>query len=183
MTTLCTLWLPILLSSAAVFIISSIIHMFSPWHKSDYQPLPYEEKALDTLRSLSIPPGEYMFPRPASMKDMKSTEFKDKIRRGPIGIITLWKSGSMATSLIFWFLYSIVIGIFAAYITGHALNAGAAFLSVFRFIGATAFMGYSLGLWQMSIWYHRKLSTTLKASIDGLIYALVTAAIFGWLWP
>jgi len=35
MTGLGALWLPILLSSVAVFVVSSVIHMMSPWHKSD----------------------------------------------------------------------------------------------------------------------------------------------------
>jgi hypothetical protein len=49
--------------------------------------------------------------------------------------------------------------------------------------GAAAFGGYVLALWQMSIWYQRAWSTTIKTSIDGFIYALLTAGTFGWLWP
>jgi hypothetical protein len=56
-------------------------------------------------------------------------------------------------------------------------------LRVFRFIGAAAFMGYSFALWQMSIWYNRAWSSTIKSTIDGLIYACLTAGTFGWLWP
>ena len=57
------------------------------------------------------------------------------------------------------------------------------YLRVFRFAGATAFIGYAVALWQMSIWYRRAWSTTIKATVDGLIYALLTAGTFGWLWP
>jgi hypothetical protein len=52
-------------------------------------------------------------------------------------------------------------------------------LRVFRFVGVTAFIGYTVALRQMSIWYRRAWSTTIKATVDGLIYALLT----GWLWP
>ena len=52
-----------------------------------------------------------------------------------------------------------------------------------RFVGAAAFYCYSVALWQMSIWYRRAWSITLKATVDGLIYALLTAGMFGWLWP
>jgi len=38
-------------------------------------------------------------------------------------------------------------------------------------------------LWQMSIWYRRSWSTTLKATLDGVIYGLLTGGAFGWLWP
>jgi len=72
---------------------------------------------------------------------------------------------------------------FAAYMAGRALPPGTIYLQVFRFIGATAFIGYTLALWQMSIWYRRSWSLTIKATIDGLVYALLTAGTFGWLWP
>jgi hypothetical protein len=75
------------------------------------------------------------------------------------------------------------VGIFAAYIAGRALPPGVTYLEVFRFVGCTAFVGYSLALWQMSIWYHRSLGTTIRSTIDGLIYALLTAGVFGWRWP
>jgi hypothetical protein len=59
----------------------------------------------------------------------------------------------------------------------RALAPGAHYLSVFRFVG------YALALWQNSIWYKRAWSTTLKSTFDGLVYALLTAGTFGWLWP
>jgi hypothetical protein len=90
---------------------------------------------------------------------------------------------SMGKSLVLWFLYCVAVEIFAAYIAGQALQAGAPYLSVFRFAGATAFVGYALGLWQNTIWYGRAWTTTLKSNIDGLIYALLTGGAFGWLWP
>ena len=89
----------------------------------------------------------------------------------------------MVRALILWFLFCIVVGIFTAYIAGRALSPNAAYLSVFRFAGCTAFTGYSLALIENSIWYKRAWTTTLKSNFDGLVYALLTAGIFGWLWP
>lgn len=185
MTVLHLLWLPILLSSVIVFIVSSIIHMLSPWHKSDYPKLAEEDKVMDAIRPLNIPPGDYMIPRPSSREDMRSPEFMEKVKKGPVMVLTIWGHGQtqMGKMLVLWFLYSAVVGLFAAYVTGRALPIGAAYLSVFRFAGATAFLGYSAALWQMSIWYHRAWSITIKATIDGMIYALLTAGVFGWLWP
>ena len=57
------------------------------------------------------------------------------------------------------------------------------YLGVFRVAGTTAFIAYAAGLWQQSIWYSRPWSTTLKHTLDGLIYALLTGGAFGWLWP
>ena len=82
-----------------------------------------------------------------------------------------------------WFVYSLIVGVFAGYVTGRAVHPGANYLDVFRFVGATSFMGYGLALMQNSIWYWKKWSTTLKSMFDALIYALLTAGVFGWLWP
>jgi hypothetical protein len=185
MTALHLLWLPILLSSVIVFVVSSIIHMALPWHKSDYPKVPNEDRVMDALRPLAIPPGDYMIPRPSSREDMRSPEFAEKMRKGPVMMLTVMPNGpmSMGKNLALWFLYSVVVGLLAAYVAGRALPVGAAYLHVFRFVGVTAFVGYSLALWQMSIWYRRAWSATIKATVDGLIYALLTAGTFGWLWP
>jgi hypothetical protein len=185
MTGLDVLWLPIVLSSVFVFVVSSAIHMASPWHKNDYPKMPREDEVMDALRPLAIPPGDYMVPRPASREDMRSPVFLEKLKKGPVMILTVIPSGlpGMAKNLVNWFIYLIVVGIFAGYIAGRALPVGASYLRVFRFTGATAFIGYSLALWQLSIWYKRAWSTTFKATVDGLIYALLTAGVFGWLWP
>ncbi|HEV2977089.1 MAG TPA: hypothetical protein VG425_05835 [Casimicrobiaceae bacterium] len=185
MVTLQALWLPILLSAVIVFVVSSIIHMLLPWHKSDYPKVPEEDKLMDALRPLAVPPGDYMIPRASSMQDMRSPEFAAKLRKGPVLMLTMMPNGpfAMGKSLVSWFLYSLVIGIFAAYVASRALPAGAEYLRVFQLTGVTAFIAYSVALWQMSIWYRRAWRITLKATVDGLIYALLTAGSFGWLWP
>jgi hypothetical protein len=159
--------------------------MASPWHKSDYPKVPNEDRVMDALRPLAIPPGDYMIPRPSSRQEMRSPEFAAKFSKGPVLMLTVFPPGSMAVgkNLAMWFVYSVVIGIFAAYVAGRALPPGPPFLQVFRFAGVTAFVGYAAALWQMSIWYRRAWITTIKATVDGLIYALLTAAVFGWLWP
>jgi hypothetical protein len=183
-TGLSLLWLPILLSSVIVFIASSVIHMAPLWHTNDFPRMPAEDKAMDALRPLAIPPGDYMVPRPAA-GEMRSAAFAEKIKRGPVMIVTVLPNAmpSMGRNLVQWFLYTLVAGVFAAYIAGRALPPGVEYLRVFQFVGATAFIGYSMALWQMSIWYNRSWSTTIKSTIDGLIYALLTAGTFGWLWP
>ena len=185
MTGLTALWLPILLSAVLVFVASSVIHMASPWHKSDYPKMPNEDQVMDALRPLAIPPGDYMVPRPQGMADMKSPEFAAKMQEGPVFVATVMPNGpmSMGRNMTMWFLYILVVSVFAGYVSGRALGQGSPYLSVFRFAGVTAFSAYSLALWQMSIWYRRAWTTTIKATVDGLIYALLTAGTFGWLWP
>lgn len=185
MTDLATLWLPIAVSSVIVFIASSVIHMATPWHKGDNGKLPDEEKILDALRPFAIPQGDYVAPCPSSMKEMSDPAFVEKTKRGPVLVLTVLPNGgtNMGKSLALWFLYSVVIGIFAAYVAGRALSPGADYLHVFRFAGVTAFAGYGLGMWQMTIWYSRSVTTTIKNTVDALIYALLTGGAFGWLWP
>lgn len=184
MTGLLSLWLPIVLSAVVVFIASSIVHMMSGWHKSDHKPVPNEAAVLDALRSFDIPPGDYMAPRCSSMEEMKSPEFKAKLDKGPVVMFTVFpKMTGMTSNLIQWFIYSLLVGVFSAYIGTHALSTGAQYLKVFQIVGTAAFMGYAVALWQLSIWYHRSWLTTFKSTVDGLIYALLTAGVFGWLWP
>jgi hypothetical protein len=185
MTGLSALWLPILVSSVLVFVASSLIHMASPWHKTDYPKLPNEQQVMDALRPLAIPPGDYFIPRPSTRAEMGSPAFAERVKQGPVVVFTVMPSQtmSMGRNLILWLLYCIVVSALAAYIAGRALPPGAPYRQVFRFAGATAFIAYSVALWQMSIWYRRAWTTTIKASVDGVIYAVLTAAAFGWLWP
>jgi len=185
MTGLMSLWLPILLSAAIVFVISSAIHMLLPWHRSDYPKMPNEDRVRDALRPLAIPPGDYMVPRPETRDEWSSPAFDEKMKQGPNLVMTVLPNGAFAMGKIMgqWFLYAVVVGVFAAYVAGRALPPGSDYLRVFRFVGVTAFVGYTLALWQMAIWYRRSVLTTFKATVDGLIYALLTAGTFGWLWP
>jgi len=185
MTALSALLVPIVLSAVIVFVASSIIHMVLPWHKSDYPKLPNEDRVRDALRPLAIPPGDYMVPRASSMQDMKSPEFMAKMKEGPVMVVTVMPNGpwTMGKNLAQWFVYSVAVGVFAAYVAGIALPPGAPYLRVFQLVGVSAFMGYALALWQLSIWYRRDWMTTIKSNVDGLVYGLLTAGTFGWLWP
>jgi len=124
-------------------------------------------------------------PHAGSMEAHGSPEHKEKMTKGPVIIATVVPNGppSMAGSLAQWFLYGVLVSVFAAYIAGRALQPGAHYLAVFRFAGCTAFVGYSLALMQNSIWYKKNWATTLKSMFDGLVYGLLTAGTFGWLWP
>ena len=178
-----SLWAPILLAAVLVFLASSILHMVLPYHRSDFRKVPSEDELMEALRRFSVPPGNYMFPHAGSPAAMKDPAFVAKKERGPIGILTIMQNPSFGVSLAQWFVYSVVVGVFAAYVAGRALGPGAEYLAVFRFAGTTAFVGYALALWQYSIWYKIAWSTSLKSTFDSLIYALLTAGAFGWLWP
>jgi hypothetical protein len=185
MVSLTSLWLPILLSGVAVFIVSSIVHMVLPIHKNDYSKLPNEEGILDAMRAAGVGQGVYMFPHCSSHKDFGSPEMQAKVAKGPVGHVTVMPPGgvSMGKSLTLWFLFTIVVSFMSAYLASRFLGADTHYLAVFRHVGTTAFMAYGVGQVSDSIWKAQPWSSTIKNGFDGLLYALVTAGMFGWLWP
>ena len=183
MSVLMSLWLPILVSAVFVFVISSVIHMFLPWHKGDYRKIPDQDKVMDALRPLNIPPGDYMVPRCDSRADLRTPEFKAKMQSGPVFMATFMKGDmAMGRSMLLWFVYLLAISYFAAYVGAHASILSPAGAHSRRLIGITAFLGYGGALCQASIWYRRSWGTTIRSLIDSVIYAAVTAATITWLW-
>jgi len=179
-----TLWMPILVSAVLVFVASSLIHMVLKYHANDYGPIPGGEgAAADALRPLER--GQYVIPYATSMKAMGEPEYLEKMQRGPVALITVRRPGppDMGRSLLSWFFFSVAVSIFAAYVAGRALGPGAEYLAVFRFTGVVAFLAYAVGSWPESIWFGRPWSTTLKTTLDGAIFSVLTAGSFGWLWP
>ena len=184
MVPLAALWLPIVLSAVVVFVASSIIHMLLTYHRSDYHQLPEEDKVLAFLRPLNLKRGLYVFPY-CLPKDMKSPASIEKYKQGPVGLLTIMPSGppAMPKFLIQWFVFCLLVGFFVAYLTGHTVLAGANYLTVFRVAGTAAFLAYGLGNLSNGIWKGQTWSATIKEVIDGLVYGLLTAGVFGWLWP
>jgi hypothetical protein len=184
MVSLAALWLPVLLSAVVVFVASSVIHMALRYHASDWNRFPSEDAVLDALRPFDLAPGDYAAPMPKSMAETSSLEFKAKLEKGPRVILTVMSPAtSMGRSLVLWFLYCVVVSLFAAYVASIAFGADAPYMRVFRITSTVAFVGYALALWQGSIWYSRGIGYTLKSTFDGLVYALLTGGVFGWLWP
>jgi hypothetical protein len=185
MVPLTSLLIPILVSAVIVFIASSIIHMLLGYHRNDFRGFAQEDALQAALRPFALTPGDYALPYVGSMEGMKSPEFIERRVKGPVVVMTVLPSGevSMGKSLALWFVYSVVVSLFAGYVASRALRPDADYLSVFRFVGTTAFAGYSLALLQNTIWYGRNWGMTLKTMFDGLLYALLTAGTFGWLWP
>lgn len=180
------LWLPTLLSTVAVFILSSIIHMVVPWHKNDFAKFPDEPGVLDALRSYNLAPGEYMAPRPASRSEMSSPEFAERVKRGPLVILNIQSGDSISMSrpLILWLIYVLVVSTLVGHVTygatgGHPQDERV----IIHTAGLTAFLAYAAGLWQQTIWFRKPALTSFKATFDGFIYAAATAWIFCVFWP
>jgi hypothetical protein len=179
------LWLPILVATVLVFVASNLVWMVLPHHKSDARRLPEEAPALETLGKQGLKPGLYRFPWANSMAEMKDPAFVEKLNKGPVGLLTIIPSGpfKMGRSLGLWTGYLVLIGIFVAYLAGRVLQPGAPYLEVFRVAGTVAFLSYSGAHLPDAIWWGKPLGVTVKEILDGLLYGLLTAGAFGWLWP
>ncbi|MDH3197407.1 MAG: hypothetical protein OEO21_04125 [Candidatus Krumholzibacteria bacterium] len=179
------LCLPILISAALVFVVSSIIHMALRTHKGDYRKLSGEEEILAAIRAQKVEPGQYAFPMAVTMKEMKTPEMTEKYQRGPVGYVSVIPNGPppLGRSLVQWFLFSVLVGLFAGYVATLSLGRGAEYNAVFRITGTVAILGYATTQMHDSIWKGQSWGITSKFVVDGVIYGLVTAGVFGWLWP
>jgi hypothetical protein len=184
MVPITALWLPIVLAAVIVFVASSIMHMLLPYHHNDYRQLPDEDKVRAALRGVGLTRGLYVFPF-CTHKDMKSPAVQEKFKEGPVGMMTIFPTGrpAMPKLLVMWFAYCLIVSFFVAYLTGRTLAPGTHYLHVFRVAGTVAFMAYGLSQLSNSIWKGQPWSNTIKEVIDGLVYGLLTAGTFGWLWP
>jgi len=184
MVSLSALWLPIVLSAVIVFVASSIMHMLLPYHRSDYRGLPEEDKTMAALRGLNLTRGLYVFPH-CLPKEMKSPANIEKYKQGPVGLLTIMPNGvpNMGKFLSLWFLYTLIVGFFVAYLAAHTIAFGAHYRAVFRVVGTAAFLCYGLANIPNAIWRGQQWGAATKDIIDGLVYALLAAGTFGWLWP
>ena len=184
MALLATVWLPIVLSAIIVFIASSIMHTVLKYHQGDFRKLPEEDKVLGALRGVGLTRGLYIFPH-YTHKEMKSPEAIEKYKQGPVGMLTIMPNGPvvMPKFLGQWFVFCLLVSFFVAYLAVHTLAPGASYRVVFRYVAIVAFLAYGLGHISDGIWKGQTWSATIKEVVDGLVYGLLTAGTFGWLWP
>jgi hypothetical protein len=180
-----SLWLPILLSAVLVFITSSIVHMVLKYHHRDYTKLPNEDAVRAAIRSGNLAPAQYIIPYCSSPKDMQTPEMKQKWSEGPVAVVNLMRPGvpAMGKSLAQWFAFTLIVSLIIAYVAYHRLPAGARYMDVFRTVAPVGFLAYAAGQFPASIWMGKPWKIAWKEAFDGLLYGLVTAGTFGWLWP
>lgn len=179
------LWLPILASAACVFVSSAIIWMATPLHKNDYKsPGDKEDRVLEFAKSISLAPGVYCFPWMKCEKNADQAAVKAKMDAGPWWSLTVMHAKpNFGASLILWFLNSLVVSAIVGYVTYHTLASSAHYLKVFQIAGATATLAYCGYLLPMVSWHALPLKQLPAKIFDGLVYSLLTAGCFGWLWP
>ncbi|MEX2496372.1 MAG: hypothetical protein WD448_09800 [Woeseia sp.] len=180
---LMSLWLPILLSAIVVFVVSSLIWTVLQWHNSDWQMLPDEDASRRVLTGVA--PGQYTVPHAADNKARQSSEWQQRYKEGPAVMITVLPHGSLAMGkpLAQWFIYCLALSLLVGYVASATLPAGTEYLKVFQVTGTVAILAYAGQSAMGAIWFGHTWGRAAKEMVDGLIYGLLTAGIFGWLWP
>ena len=185
MVTIGALWLPILLSGIAVWVASALVWMVLSHHKSDFSKLPDEDAARQALIPQNLAPGQYSIPYAVTPKDAQEPETARKFEEGPVGFLTIVPSGAsaMGGKIIQSFVFYLAVTLVVAYLASRTLDAGADYLAVFRVTGTVAWIAYGTATVQEAIWFGRPWSVVVKGMLDALVYGLLTAGLFGWLWP
>ena len=180
-----SLWLPVLVSAAVVWIASAIVWMALPHHKSDYSKLKSEDGVADALRKLALEPGQYLLPYMGDMKQLKDPAFVKRLEDGPIALFRVRQNGvpTMGANLTLYFIYCVLVSFVTAYVAWHTLTSAASFQDVFRLTGMIAVASYTMALIPESIWMWRPWNVTLKSACDSIAYGVMTGLIFAWLWP
>ena len=109
----------------------------------------------------------------------------EKYTRGPVGFMTIVPSGApaMGKNLVMWVIFSLIVSVFTAYLCHLSLQPGTHYLGVFRVAGAVAVLGHAFTHFTDSIWKGLSWCITAKFVLGGLVYGLITAGTFAWLWP
>lgn len=179
MTFFMSLWMPILLSAVLVWIASFLMHMVFPHHKSEYRQLPDEDKFNGAMEGVSS--GLYMF-QFCSPENMKDPEKVARIQKGPNGILAVWPGPvNMGQNLIMTLLFYVIVGVFVAYLGKFAGLEGTEYMHRFRVIAAAALACHGLGWMPFLIWF--RFAKFWPNLVDSIVYALITAGTFAWLWP
>jgi hypothetical protein len=180
-----SLWLPVVVSAVAVFIVSSIVHMVLRYHRADYKQLPDEESVASAVRTAGPAPGLYVLPYCPDPSAMKDPAVLKRYEDGPVALLTVMRNGppAMGKYLLQWFLLCLLVSFVVSYIARHTLAPGADPLTVMRITGTVAFAGYGVGYFQDSIWKAIPWSNSLRGLLDALIYGVVTGLVFRLLWP
>lgn len=180
-----SLWLPVVVSAVAVFIVSAIVHMVLRYHRADFKRLSDEDSVAAAVRKVGPSPGVYAIPYCAEMAQMKDPAMRKKFEDGPVAHLIVRRNGlpGMGKNLAQWFLLCFLVSFVTGYVARHTLSFGASGLEVMRLTGTVAFAAYAFGYLQNSIWEGIPWSNSLRGLIDAVLYALTTGLVFRWLWP
>lgn len=180
-----SLWLPVLVSAVAVWLVSAILHMVLKYHRADYKQLSDEASVAQALRPAAKAPGVYAIPYCVDPSQMKDPAMLKRYEDGPVALISVMRSGTpaMGKYLVQWFLFCFLVSFVTGYVARHTLTFTTDGLTVLQVTGTIAFLAYGFGSFQDSIWRAIPWSNSLRSLFDAAVYAVVTGLTFRLLWP
>jgi hypothetical protein len=186
MVSMSDLWWQILVAGVVCFFASFILWAVLPFRNKMFSGMGEgEATTLEHIRMRNLGPGMYCFPYCSSPKDMKDPEFQKRLELGPVGMLHVWsRQRPMALCMGLTVLTMVVVSAIVAYLLSlSGIQPGAAYMQVFRFASAAAFLGYAFGGIPDAIWFGKSPKYVMMMLFDGLIYALLTAGVFAAFWP
>ncbi|HZW07400.1 MAG TPA: hypothetical protein VFF65_09765 [Phycisphaerales bacterium] len=186
---LTNLWLPIVVSGAVVWIASAVAWMAVGHHKKDRDPVPggREQELMDAITRMSIPPGNYGFPDFCQHDKLPRKErmaaMKALYDRRPMGLLRVWGEMNMGVNMLLTFVFYLVTSAVIGYLAWATLPQGAPFAKVFQVIATAGILAYCFASFPGDLWFQKKRRAMAMDWIDGIVFGLITAAVFAWLWP
>jgi len=179
---LAVLWLPILVATVVLWILSFVAWVVSSHHFGDFKRLDAEDDIMDLLKQEQVPAGNYMFPYSGSKQEQGSKEYAERYAQGPRGTLNIYDMPNMGLNMALTILYFLVTVMTIAYITEVACPIGDAsndFMRVFRFAGTVGVLTYASSPILHRIWFKAKMWTDI---LDGAVYGTALGLIFALLW-
>ena len=114
------------------------------------------------------------------MQEAGSEEFKQKQGRCR-GQIVLWEQPvSMPQAILKTLTFFMVSAFMIGYVLSFALTGDADRHTVFRLAFTVGILTHCFAKFPHLFWFPQK---SLMSLLDGVVYALITAGVFYWLWP
>lgn len=199
------LWLPILLSGVGVWFASAIAWMAIGHHKKDRDPIANEQEFMDTITRMNIKPGNYGFPDFCQHDKLPRKERMDALKllydKHPQGLLRVWTPSNMGANMLFTFLFYLVTSTVIAYLGWAALphgspsatpqgggavtvpGGGTTFWKVFQVLGTAGVLAYCFASFPNDLWFQKKRRAMAMDWLDGIVFGLITGAVFAWFWP
>lgn len=182
------LWLPILVSAAAVFVACAVGWMVIGHHNKDYSTFPKAEELVSNLKTWNVPHGSYMFPTACEGGTAEERrKARERMFKDPTGLIVIMRPANMGLNMLATFGVNLLVSALVAYVGWHALphgaEAGASFGKIFQVLGTVGVLAYTASSIPTAIWYQTPRRAVLMNAIDGVVSGLITGAIFAAMWP
>ena len=179
---LTVLWLPIIVATVVLWILSFVAWVVMFLHFPDFKKLDAEDEIMDLVSEKNVPAGNYMFPHAGSKAEQGKKEYQDRYMAGPRGTLNVYDVPNMGLNMVLTIVYFLVTAITIAYITEVACPAGDAentFMKVFRIAGTIGVLTYASSPVLHRIWFKARMITDM---IDGVAYGLAIGLIYALLW-